>query len=59
MTLQELQAQVLKLSVRDRFLLIQSTLASIQQKTVPIAADQEPLTQLHPWTQSLIGVLRN
>lgn len=58
MTLQELQAQVLKLPVHDRWQLVQSTLASIQQETVPLPADQAPLSQLHPWTQSLVGVLR-
>jgi hypothetical protein len=57
MTLQELQAQVLKLPVHDRWQLVQSTLASIQQETIPVPAD-EALTQLHPWTQSLIGVLK-
>ena len=58
MTLQELQAQVLKLPVHDRWQLVQSTLASIQQETIPVPADQKPLSQLHPWTQSLIGVLQ-
>ena len=58
MTLQELQKQVLQLPISDRWRLVQSVLASIQQETlssISPSATTQPLTNLHPWTQSLIG----
>ncbi|MEL6402116.1 MAG: hypothetical protein AAFR26_24040 [Cyanobacteria bacterium J06626_4] len=68
MTPQELQTQVIQLPIADRWRLVQTLLASIQQETQPAttATNQqcsaEPeieaaIAQLHPWTQSLIGIL--
>jgi hypothetical protein len=60
MTLPELQKQVLQLPIKERWDLVQSVLASIQQETlsfIPLSATVEPLTNLEPWTQSLIGVI--
>lgn len=61
MTLQELQEQVLQLPIRDRWRLVQSMLASIQQETLSSISQNptlEPLTELDPWTQSLIGAIQ-
>ena len=61
MTLQELQKQALQLPISDRWYLVQSLLASIQQETrSPISESPSvnPLTDLDPWTQSLIGAIR-
>ncbi|NJL23229.1 MAG: hypothetical protein HC895_24245 [Leptolyngbyaceae cyanobacterium SM1_3_5] len=61
MTLQELQNQVLQLSIRDRWQLVQSVLTSIQQETLSsaVAKSSANLTSaLDPWTQSLIGVIQ-
>ncbi len=61
MTLQELQNQVLQLPIRDRWQLVQSILASIQQETllsISPTPSVELITDLDPWTQSLIGVIQ-
>ncbi|MHC5615075.1 MAG: hypothetical protein ACYTXA_29875 [Nostoc sp.] len=61
LTLPELQKQVLQLPIRERWHLVQSVLASIQQETlssIPLNPTLEPLTDLDPWTQSLIGVIQ-
>jgi hypothetical protein len=61
MTLQELQNQALKLPISDRWQLVQSVLTSIQQETLlsisPISRAKF-ITDLDPWTQSLIGVIQ-
>jgi hypothetical protein len=59
--LQELQEQVLELSIKERWTLVQTLLASIQQETlssIPPQPTLETLSELDPWTQSLIGVIR-
>jgi hypothetical protein len=59
--LQELQEQVLKLPIKERWTLVQTVLASIQQETlssIPPQPTLETLYELDPWTQSLIGVIR-
>jgi len=62
MTLQELQNQALDLPMIDRWRLVQSVLASIQQETLASSISSSPsvnpLTGLDPWTQSLIGVIQ-
>jgi len=61
LTLPELQKQVLQLPIKDRWHLVQSVLASIQQETLSSISPSptlEPLTELDPWTQSLIGVIQ-
>jgi hypothetical protein len=58
MTLQELQTQALQLPISDRWRLVQSVLASIEKETLSSISPSstiQPLTNLHPWTQSLIG----
>jgi hypothetical protein len=60
-TLPELQKQVLQLPIKERWHLVQSVLASIQQETlssIPLNPTLEPLTDLDPWTQSLIDVIQ-
>jgi hypothetical protein len=61
MTLQELQNQVLQLSIPDRWRLVQSLLNSIQQETLAASSPKPSVnlvTSLDPWTKSLIGVIR-
>ncbi|NEP09045.1 MAG: hypothetical protein F6K14_02105 [Symploca sp. SIO2C1] len=61
MTLQELQQQALQLPISDRWRLVQSLLASIQQETLPSISPSPTvklLVDLDPWTQSLIGILQ-
>ncbi|MBD2145476.1 hypothetical protein [Sphaerospermopsis sp. FACHB-1194] len=58
--LQQLQEQVLKLPIRERWHLVQTLLASIQQETlssIPLQPTIENLSELAPWTQTLIGVI--
>ncbi|GCL40205.1 MULTISPECIES: hypothetical protein [Sphaerospermopsis] len=58
--LQQLQEQVLKLPIRERWHLVQTLLASIQQETLsstPLQPTIKNLSELDPWTQSLIGVI--
>ena len=61
MTFQELQNQALQLPIDERRRLVKSLLHSIQQETLaplppnPIA---NSLTDLAPWTQSLIRVIQ-
>ncbi|WP_338422992.1 hypothetical protein [Anabaena sphaerica] len=58
--LQQLQEQVLKLPIKERWNLVQTLLASIQQETlssIPPQPTLETLSELDPWTQSLIGVI--
>ena len=61
MTLRELQNQALQLSIADRWRLVQSLLSSIQKET-PLFRSSNPsvnlVTDLDPWTQSLIGVIQ-
>ena len=61
MTLQELQKQALQLAISDRWRLVQSVLTSIQQETllsISPKSRMQPLIDLDPWTQSLIGVIQ-
>ena len=58
--LQELQEQVLELPIKERWTLVQTLLVSIQQETlssIPPQPTLETLSELDPWTQSLIGVI--
>jgi hypothetical protein len=58
--LQKLQEQVLKLTIRERWHLVQTLLASIQQETLSSTPQQptiETFSELAPWTQILIGVI--
>ncbi len=60
MKLPELQKQALELPISDRWHLVQSLLISIQQETLSSISPSptvKPLTDLDPWTQSLIGVI--
>lgn len=54
-----MQEQVLKLPIRERWHLVQTVLASIQQETLSSTTQPtlETLSELDPWTQSLIGVI--
>ncbi|WP_271776737.1 hypothetical protein [Aphanizomenon sp. CS-733/32] len=59
--LQKLQEQVLELPIKERWTLVQTLLASIQQETlssIPPQPTLDTLSELDPWTQSLIGVIR-
>ncbi len=62
MTLQDLKQRVMALSITDRQQLVESVLASIQQET-PVAHQAASAVTgdrpLHPWTQSLIGVIKD
>ncbi|MCU0541295.1 MAG: hypothetical protein MUE44_03805 [Oscillatoriaceae cyanobacterium Prado104] len=61
MTLQELQNRALQLPIGDRWRLVQSLLSSIQQETLAfntVTPKTNSLTNLDPWTQSLIGVIQ-
>ncbi|MGB3536425.1 MAG: hypothetical protein WBA13_23260 [Microcoleaceae cyanobacterium] len=61
MTLQELQDQILQLSISDRWRLVQTLLNSIQQEMLSFNSpnsNENFLTGLDPWTQSLIGVIQ-
>ena len=61
MTLQELQKQALQLPISERWRLVQSVLTSIQQETLSSISPSptvKPLTDLDPWTQSLIGAIQ-
>lgn len=61
MTLQELQDRALKLPIGDRWRLVQSLLSSIQSETIaPDTKNIEAnsLTNLNPWTQRLVGVIK-
>jgi len=62
MTLQELENQILKLPISDRWRLVESVLASIQQETSPsvssVRLNATPMMDLDPWTQSLLGVIQ-
>jgi hypothetical protein len=61
MTLQELQNQALRSPLPDRWHLVQFLLGSIQRETVlspPLNSVISAFTGLHPWTQSLMGVIR-
>jgi hypothetical protein len=59
---QNLEQQLLELPLDEQLQIVQSVLASIQQKarvrhpTTPEVAIDRPL---HPWTQSLIGVIKD
>ena len=60
MTLQELQKQALELPISDRWRLVELLLTSIQQETLSSISENQTvksLTNLDPWTQSLIGVI--
>lgn len=70
MTLQDLRQQATKLPLPDRWQLVQILLESIQHDTQATAApspDVRPsdssteaaLADLHPWTQSFVGILRS
>ena len=61
MTLKELQKQALQLSISERWQLVQSLLSSIEQETQVFNSTKtkiEPIADLDPWTQSLIGVIQ-
>ncbi|HHP7230916.1 MAG TPA: hypothetical protein ACFCUY_08665 [Xenococcaceae cyanobacterium] len=60
MELNKIKKQVLELPICDRWDLVQSLLISIQQETLSSISPSptiQPLTNLDPWTQSLIGVI--
>ena len=59
MTLQELQKQVLQLSISDRWRLVESLLSSIERETRTYTSFQPKsiVNDLDPWTQSLIGII--
>ena len=60
MTLKDIHSQALQLSIGERWQLVQSLLHSIQQETSAFSltlADTSSLTELDPWTQSLVGVI--
>lgn len=60
MTLQELQKRVMQLPINDRWRLVQSVLASIQEETLLSTSGNPTIgefTELDPWTQSLIGAI--
>lgn len=60
MELNKIKKQALELPIRDRWHLVQSLLISIQQETllsISPSPTVKPLTNLDPWTQSLIGVI--
>ncbi|NES41671.1 hypothetical protein [Moorena sp. SIO2C4] len=60
MTWQELQNQALQLPISVRWRLVESLLASIEQETLLSMSNSSistPMTDLDPWTQSLLGVL--
>ncbi len=62
MTLQALKQQVMALPIGDRRQLVESVLASIQQETRVAHQAASAVTgdrPLHPWTQSLIGVIKD
>ncbi len=61
MTLQDLIQQVNDLPIADRQQLVESALASIQQETQVkerSASEVNADRPLHPWTQSLVGVIK-
>ncbi len=61
MTLQEFQTQALRLSIDDRWRLVQSLLSSIQQETYSISSPNPSMNlsiDIDPWTQSLLGVIQ-
>ena len=61
MTLRDLQEQALQLSISERWRLVQSVLSSIEQETQVFNSTEtkiEPIADLNPWTQSLIGVIQ-
>ena len=61
MTLKELQEQALKLSISERWRLVQSLLSSIEQETQAFNSTKtkiESIADLDPWTRSLIGVIQ-
>lgn len=61
MNLEELQKQILELPISDRWRLVHWVLNSIQQETLlstPPSLTPNPITELHPWIQSLIGVIQ-
>lgn len=60
MTLQEPQNQTLQLPIGDRWRLVQALLSSIQQEAFLVnlpTTDTNSVTDLNPWTQSLIGIV--
>ncbi len=61
MTVQELERQVLALSLSERWRLVRSLLRSIQQESMPLeppSPSLEALADLDPWTRSLVGVVQ-
>lgn len=61
MTLKDLQQQALQLPISDRWRLVQRLLSSIEQEMQSSLSPSQtvtPLTDLDPWTQSLIGVIQ-
>ncbi len=61
MKMQEFQKQALQLQISDRWRLVQSVLASIEKETLSSISPNttlQPLTNLDPWTQSLIGSIQ-
>ncbi|MGV2831356.1 hypothetical protein [Myxosarcina sp. GI1(2024)] len=62
MTLKELQKQALQLPISERWRLVQSLLTSIEHETqvstFPIPEAKSIADDLHPWTQSLIGIVQ-
>lgn len=61
MILQDIQDQALQLPIGERWRLVQVLLNSIQKETIiPNASvtSDHSFESLHPWTQSLIGVIQ-
>ncbi len=61
MRVQDIENQALQLPIGDRWRLVQSLLSSIQQETLEPGSptpNVDALTDLDPWTQSLIGVVQ-
>lgn len=60
MNLQELEQNALQLPLRDRWILVQSLLNSLETETLNLANSktvEESLAELDPWTKSLIGIV--
>ncbi|MFW6358386.1 MAG: hypothetical protein ACOC0N_04115 [Chroococcales cyanobacterium] len=60
MNRQELEQKALQLPLRDRWILVQSLLNSLEKETLNLAGSktvEESLAELDPWTKSLIGIV--
>lgn len=60
MNRQELEQKALQLPLRDRWILVQSLLNSLEKETLNLAGSktvEESIAELDPWTQSLMGIV--